>query len=59
MANKKPKSATVNRSAMTGRFVVREDGGPATTHQVKPKSAAVIRESVAKNRDALQRLANR
>ena len=59
MTSKKLTSATVSRHALTGKFVVREDGGKASVHEVKPKSKAVISKSVSKNRDALQRLANR
>jgi hypothetical protein len=63
MTARKSKSAIVSRSAKTGQFVVRKDGGTAgsivTTYTVKPVSSETISKSLARNRDALQRLANR
>jgi hypothetical protein len=59
MATRKSKTATVSRSETTGQFVVRNDGGTVTTYTVQPKSSDIIRKSLTRNWDALQRLANR
>jgi hypothetical protein len=56
---KKTNTVTVSRSAKTGQYVVRKSGGAETTYKVQPKSSDAIGKSLSKNRDALQRLANR
>jgi len=59
MTLKNSNAATVTRTAKTGQYVVRKSGGATSTHTVKSESSAAISKSVTKNRDALQRLANR
>lgn len=55
----KTNSATVARSATTGRFTIRKEGGDTSEHASGKKTPKVVRSSISKNRDALQRLANR
>ena len=59
MTAKKTVSATVSRSAKTGRLLVRKSSGDVATYKVMPKSSDAINKSLSRNRDALQRLANR
>ncbi|WP_299209806.1 hypothetical protein [uncultured Tateyamaria sp.] len=55
----KTNSATVARSANAGKFTVRKEGGDTSEHASGKKTPKVVRSSISKNRDALQRLANR
>ena len=52
-------SATVSRSASSGKFTVRKDGGSTSVHASSKKEGKTVSASIAKNRDALKRLANR
>lgn len=56
---KKTVSATVQRSAKTGQYVVRKSSGETSTHVVKSHAASIISRSKEKHKDALRRLANR
>jgi len=55
----KTNSATVAHSATVGRFTIRKEGGDTSGHASDKKTPKVVRSSISKNRDALQRLANR
>lgn len=55
----KKTTATVARTASTGRFTVRKDGGDTSVHASGKTTPKVVSSSIRKNRDALQRLANR
>ncbi len=55
----KKTTATIARSAVSGRFTVKKDGGQATVHTSGKKTPKTVSQSISKNRDALQRLANR
>lgn len=55
---KKP-TAKVSRSATSGRFTVRKEGGGTSVHSSGKKTPKTVSASIDKNRDALQRLADR
>lgn len=52
-------SATVARSTAAGRFTIRKANGEMSEHTSGKKIPKIVRRSISKNRDALQRLANR
>lgn len=55
----KKNSATISRSAISGKFTIRKDGGDASVHASSKKTPKTVSTSISKNRDALKRLANR
>lgn len=55
----KTNSATVARTADTGKFTLRKEGGDTTVHASGKRTPKVVSSSIRKNRDALKRLANR
>lgn len=55
----KTHSATVARTADTGKFTLRKEGGDISVHASGKKTPTVVSASINKNRDALKRLANR
>ncbi|WP_299680720.1 hypothetical protein [uncultured Roseobacter sp.] len=55
----KKTTATVARTAPKGTFAVRKDGGDTSVHASGKATPKVVSSSIRKNRDALQRLANR
>ncbi|WP_195822163.1 hypothetical protein [Roseobacter sp. MH60115] len=55
----KTHSATVARTADTGKFTLRKEGGDTSVHASGKKTPTVVSASISKNRDALKRLANR
>ena len=55
---KKP-TATIERTAKSGRFAVRNESGKATIHQSGKNTPKIVKDSIAKNSEALRRLADR
>ncbi|MEL7027048.1 MAG: hypothetical protein AAGO57_07470 [Pseudomonadota bacterium] len=51
--------ATIARDAKTGRFTLRKDGTERVIKNPGKATATAVNRSITKNRDALQRLANR
>lgn len=52
-------SATVKRTTATGQFSVRKESGSTSLHASGKETPKTVNTSINKNRDALQRLANR
>jgi len=56
---KKKSAATIQRHPKSGAFVVRKEGGETSAHKPGKNTPAAVSASLARNREALRRLANR
>ena len=56
---KNKSAATLERTKVSGQFVVKRSSGSKSVHTVKKSAASALVKSKEKHREALRRLANR